>query len=50
MEDYFSKWMEPFTIPNQEGETMAVVLVCEFVSRNGVPGELNSDQGRNFEA
>ena len=50
VEDYFSKWTEAYPIPNQEVKTVADVLVHEFVSRYGVPGELHSDQGRNFGA
>ena len=48
--DYFSKWTEAFPIPNQESKTIADVVVREFVCRYGVPGEIHSDQGRNFEA
>ena len=48
--DYFSKWPEAYAIPNQEATTVAQVLVNEFLSRFGVPYELYSDQGRNFES
>jgi len=48
--DYFSKWTEAFAIPNQESVTIADTLVREWISRYGVPGELHSDQGRNFES
>ena len=48
--DYLSKWTEAYPIANQEAKTMPDVLVHEFVSRYGVPGELHCDQGRNFEA
>ena len=48
--DYFSKWMEAYPIPNQEAETVAKVLVEEWIARFGVPLELHTDQGRNFES
>ena len=48
--DYFTKWPEAYAIPNQESTTIAQVLVDEFFSRFGVPYELHSDQGRNFES
>ena len=48
--DYFSKWPEVYAIPNQETVTVANMLVDNWISRFGVPLELHSDQGRNFES
>ena len=48
--DYFTKWPEAFAIPNQEAKTVARVLVEQVFCRFGVPTELHSDQGRNFES
>ena len=48
--DYFTKWPEAYALPNHEAETVADVLVSEFFSRFGVPAELHSDQGREFES
>ena len=48
--DYFTKWIESFPIPDQEAETVARVLVQEFICRYGIPKEIHSDQGRNFES
>ena len=48
--DYWTKWMEAYPIPDQQAETVASKLVEEFVCRFGVPNELHSDQGRNFES
>ena len=48
--DYFSKWPEVYPLPNQEARTVATVLVREFFCRFGIPMELHSDQGRNFES
>ena len=48
--DYFSKWPEVYPIPNQEAKTIANVIVDNWISRFGVPMELHTDQGRNFES
>jgi hypothetical protein len=48
--DYFTKWPEVYPIPNQEASTMADALVTNLFCRFGVPRELHSDQGRNFES
>ncbi|UYV71663.1 K02A2.6-like, partial [Cordylochernes scorpioides] len=48
--DYFTKWPEVYAIPNQKAATVARVLVDNLICRFGVPLELHSDQGRNFES
>ena len=48
--DYFTKWVEAFALPNQEATTIATKLVEEVICRYGVPRELHSDQGSNFES
>ena len=48
--DHFTKWTEAYAIPNQEAATVATKVVEEFVARMGVPRQIHSDQGRNFEA
>ena len=48
--DYWTKWMEAYPIADQKAETVAKVIVEEFVCRFGTPLELHSDQGRNFES
>jgi hypothetical protein len=48
--DYFPKWLEAYAIPNQEALTVAKALVTNFLCRFGIPQELHSDQGRNFES
>ena len=50
VQDYFTKWVEAYPLPNQEARTVAQVLVEEFIARFGVPMALHSDQGRNFES
>ncbi|GFU08511.1 retrovirus-related Pol polyprotein from transposon 412 [Trichonephila clavipes] len=46
--NYFTKWPEAYPIPDQEASTVAEVLVQHWISRFGVPLQLHSDQGRNF--
>ena len=48
--DYFTKWVEAYPIPNQEATTVAEKLTNEFVTRFGIPRQLHSDQGTNFES
>ena len=47
--DYFSKWIEAVGIPDQTAETVANKF-ADFVCRFGIPKEVHSDQGRNFES
>lgn len=49
-QDYFSKWVEVYAIPDGTAETCANVLVNEFLSRFGMPLSIHTDQGRNFES
>jgi hypothetical protein len=46
---YFTKWPEVYAVPNQEGRTIAEALVTYYFCRFGIPRELHSYQGRNFE-
>ena len=48
--DYCTKWMEAYPLPNAIASTVALKLVQEFICRFGVPQELHSDQGTNFES
>jgi len=48
--DCFTKWVEAFPIRNFRTNTVARVLVDQVVSRFGVPSELHTDQGRNFDS
>ncbi|GFT72305.1 retrovirus-related Pol polyprotein from transposon 412 [Trichonephila clavipes] len=47
--DYFTKWPKVYPIPDQEASTVAEVLVQHWISRFGVPLQLHSDQGINFD-
>ena len=48
--DYFTKWTEAYPMPDSEATTVARLLVNEFICRFGVPEQLLTDQGRNFES
>ena len=50
IQDYFTKWVEAFPLPNEQAVTVAEVLASEWVCRYGAPQTLHSDQGRNFES
>ena len=47
--DYYTKYMEAYALPPQTAQTVADCLVREWICRCGVPSEILSDQGRNFE-
>ena len=48
--DWFTKFVEIYAVPNQEAVTVADVIVRNYISRYGVPREIHTDQGRQFEA
>ena len=48
--DYFTKWVEAYALPNEEAATCMQVLFDNFFARFGLPAQLHSDQGRNFES
>ena len=48
--DYFSKWPDVISLPNQRATRIAAALLREVVSRHGVPLELHSDQDRSFKS
>ena len=48
--DYFTKWPEAYPLRDQEASTCMRALYNGFFSRMGLPRQLHSDQGRNFES
>lgn len=48
--DCFTKWVEAFPLKNIKASTIADVFVKQFISRHGVPLEVHTDQGKNFES
>ena len=47
--DYWTKWMEAYPLPDHTASTVALTLVYKFMSRFGIPLQIHSDQGREFE-
>ncbi|CAI5674954.1 unnamed protein product [Oreochromis niloticus] len=50
VQDYFSKWVEAYPVPDEQAPTVAEKVVAEWVCRYGAPQSLHSDQGTNFES
>ena len=48
--DYFTKLTEMYAIPDIRAETVADVIFRAWIKRHGVPTELHSDQGRQYES
>ena len=48
--DYFTKWAEAYGIPNQEAKTVANKLIDNMFCRFGVPEQLHTDMGTQFES
>ena len=48
--DYFSKWVEIMPLPDMLATTVANVLLDNVFSRFGMPAQLHSDQGPQFES
>ena len=46
----FTKWTESFPLKSITAKTIASTLVDQFICRFGVPREIHTDQGRQFEA
>ena len=49
-EDYFTRWLESWPIPNQETKTVAEKLLNEMFFRFSLPDQILSDQGWQFES
>ena len=47
--DYFSKWTEAYALRNHTAQTVAEHLIEQFCSRWGLPKELHTDQGAEFD-
>ena len=48
--DYFTKWSEAYALPDQEAVTCINALYNNLFARFGLPRQLHSDQGPNFES
>lgn len=45
---YFTKWIEAFPLQNHTAQTVADVLITEFICRYGTPYRIRTDQSREF--
>jgi hypothetical protein len=50
MVDYFTKWLQVAAMPDQRAATCADKFLRDFVVYLGVPEQLHSDQGRQWES
>ena len=48
--DAFTKWVEAYPLQDQKAATCITVVYNRMFSRFGLPRQLHSDQGRNFES
>jgi len=48
--DAFTKWVEAYPLPDQEASTCMDAAYAGFFARFGLPLQLHSDQGCNFES
>jgi len=48
--DYYTRWVEAYSLPNEEASTCFQALYTNFFSKFGFPSQLHSDQGRQFES
>jgi len=48
--DAFTKWVEAYPLQDQEAATCITAVYNGMFSRFGLPRQLHSDQGRNFES
>lgn len=50
MVDVFTKWVEAYSLQDQEVATCITAVYNGMFSRFGLPRQRHSDQGRNFES
>ena len=48
MVDWYSSWPEAYPIPNKESDTIAKVIMEQFIPRYGCPRRLVSDRGTEY--
>jgi len=48
--DYFYKWACTFVLPDAETSTCMRIMYDGFFTQYGLPNQLHTDQGRNFES
>ena len=50
MGDYFSKWKEAYAVSDHTAYTVADKLATEFITRFGIPNQIHTYQGGEFES
>ena len=50
VEDYFTKYINLYPLPNQTAKAVADCLFDKFICQHGIPESIHSDQGRQFES
>lgn len=50
VQDYFTKYVDLYALPNQEATSVAQKIFEEFITQHGTPVTLHSDQGKQFES
>ena len=48
--DYFTKWTQAHALPDHTAQTVAKIVVEEWICKMGVPRTIHSDQGTDFES
>ena len=48
--NHFTKWAEAISIPNHTAATVAKALMVNVFTRFGMPAEILSDRGTEFES
>ena len=48
--DYFTKWTQAHALPDHTAQTVAKIVVEEWICKMGVPHVIHSDQGPDFES
>ena len=49
MGEYYNKYTEAYALPDHAAQTVARVVVEQWICRYGLPRIMHSDQGRDFE-
>ncbi|MGH0192428.1 UNVERIFIED_CONTAM: hypothetical protein FKN15_012823 [Acipenser sinensis] len=50
VQDYFTKYVNLFALPDQRAMTVAKCLFENYIREHGIPESLHTDQGRQFES
>ena len=48
--DYFTRWTETYAMKNIDAITVTDIPVKEYICRFGIPRQIYTDQGKQFES